>query len=140
VLSWGHPAGPAPGYRLHAGHEVFISSAGGRHWSLPRTLWPQVGSIHLPTWWIDGSLATDAGGNLYATWDTQSSRGDIGWLSVSRDGGRSCPVRAARDLAGDAFGIVAPAPHELVLSWGSAVGHSTSSQVWSAVVRVPARR
>lgn len=93
VLSGGHPVGPAPGCKLHPGHEFLITSADGR--SHPKELWPQVGSIHLPTWWIDGCIATDAGGNLYATWDTQTSGGDIGWLSVSRDGGRTWgrPVR-----------------------------------------------
>ena len=40
------------------------------------------------------NLGTD-GGNLYATWDTQTSRGDVGWLSVSTDGGKTWdrPVR-----------------------------------------------
>jgi hypothetical protein len=202
VLSWGHHVGGAPGYTLHPGHEFFISSADGRHWSRPRELWPRVGSIALPTWWIDGDITADAGGNLYVTWDTQTSRGDIGWLSVSRDGGRTWgrPVRVTpghnralhiveavgggrgiayvgwqtnapragyatylraystsrgwlgpairvsrgfgqRDIwPGDTFGIVALGPHRLVLSWGSAVGHSDNSQIWSAVVRIPATR
>ena len=44
---------------------------------------------------VDVNLGTDAGGNLYATWDTQTSRGDVGWLSVSTDGGKTWdrPVR-----------------------------------------------
>jgi len=44
-------------------------------------------------------LLRDAAGNLYATWDTQTAAGDIGWLTWSRDGGRtwSAPVRVTPD-------------------------------------------
>jgi hypothetical protein len=35
----------------------------------------------------NGSIAIDAGGTLYATWDTQTSSSDIGWLSYSTDNG-----------------------------------------------------
>src|SRR6185437_14624488 len=96
VLSWGHRVGPAPVDKLYPGHEVFTSSANGRTWPRhPRELFPGSGSIALPTWWIDGDLSIDAGGNLYATWDTQGARGDIGWLTWSADGGRrwARPVR-----------------------------------------------
>jgi hypothetical protein len=96
VLSWGHRVGPAPLDKLYPGHEVFTSSASGRTWPRhPRELWPGNGSIALPTWWIDGDLTSDAGGTLYATWDTQTGRGDIGWLTWSADGGRrwARPVR-----------------------------------------------
>jgi hypothetical protein len=96
VLSWGHRVGPGPLDKLYPGHEVFTSSATGRTWPRhPRELWPGNGAIALPTWWIDGDLAIDAGGTLYATWDTQGTRGDIGWLTWSADGGRnwSRPVR-----------------------------------------------
>jgi hypothetical protein len=90
VLSWGHRVGPGPLDKLYPGHEVFTSSATGRTWPRhPRELWPGNGAIALPTWWIDGDLAIDAGGTLYATWDTQGTRGDIGWLTWSADGGRN---------------------------------------------------
>jgi hypothetical protein len=50
-------------------------------------------------WWIDGDLSTDRAGNLYATWDTQTSSGDIGWLSYSTNHGRtwSAPIRVTAD-------------------------------------------
>jgi hypothetical protein len=99
VLYLGH--GVTPGtYQLEPGHEFFTSSVNGTQWpSHPLELWPGVGAISAREWWIDVNLGTDAGGNLYATWDTQTSRGDIGWLSVSTDGGRTWhgPVRVTPD-------------------------------------------
>jgi hypothetical protein len=97
VLSWGHHVSKPPSYALHPGHELFSSSAdGGTSWPAhPVEVGPSAGPIALPTWWIDGDLGRDQGGNLYATWDTQTPAGDIGWLSFSTDGGRSwsSPVR-----------------------------------------------
>ena len=77
--------------------------------------------MSLSEWWIDGALARDAGGNLYATWDTQGtssdgSANDIGWLSFSTDGGHtwSAPIQAPADelnvphimeVAGGAAGV-----------------------------------
>jgi hypothetical protein len=95
VLYLGHDVSPGT-YRMHLGHEFFTSSASGTRWpSRPLELWPGFGAISPREWWIDVNLATDAGGNLYATWDTQTPRGDIGWLSVSTDGGKTWrrPVR-----------------------------------------------
>jgi hypothetical protein len=59
------------------------------------------GSIAILTWWIDGDLSRDRAGNLYATWDTQTAAGDIGWLSYSADHGRtwSKPRRVTQDKA-----------------------------------------
>jgi hypothetical protein len=204
LLSWGHFVSKPPSYALHPGHEFFASSANG-------TTWPQkltevggaAGSIALPTWWIDGDLSRDQGGTLYATWDTQTSAGDIGWLSFSTDDGTSwsAPVRVTPDTGqavhivqvlggaagvayvawqtdapaagyatylrpyapgqgwtgprvnvsskfgnrkiwpGDTFGIAAlpggPATR-LALSWGSAVGGSADSEIYAAVVTLPA--
>jgi hypothetical protein len=41
----------------------------------------------------------DPGGTLYATWDTQTARGDIGWVAYSTDHGPSwsAPVRVTPD-------------------------------------------
>jgi hypothetical protein len=52
-------------------------------------------------WWIDGDIAIDSGGNLYATWDTQSRHHDTGWLAYSTDHGAtwSTPVRVSPNLA-----------------------------------------
>jgi hypothetical protein len=57
------------------------------------------GSIAKLTWWIDGDLSMDRAGILYATWDTQTSAGDIGWLSYSTNHGRtwSKPRRVTQD-------------------------------------------
>jgi hypothetical protein len=60
--------------------------------------------MSLSEWWIDGDVAMDAGGNLYASWDTQGtnpdgSPNDIGWLSYSTDHGRhwSAPIQGPED-------------------------------------------
>ncbi len=100
VLSWDHLVGRPPGYALHPGHEVFSSSANGTRWPRrPTQVWPSAGSIAVSTWWIDGDLAADSAGNLFATWDTQTPGGDIGWLSSSGNGGRTWgrPVRVTPD-------------------------------------------
>ena len=91
VLSWGHHVSKPPSYALHPGHEFFSASAdGGTNWPKhPVEVDPSTGTIALPTWWIDGDLGRDQGGNLYATWDTQTPAGDIGWLAVSTDEGKT---------------------------------------------------
>jgi hypothetical protein len=203
VLYWGHFVSKPPAYTLHPGHEFFTSSPDGTRWPRrPLELGPSAGQIALPVWWIDGDIAADGAGNLYATWDTQTSGQDIGWLSYSANAGRtwSAPVRVTQDrdravhivevaggqagigyvawqtdapragyatyvrpfsvrrgwLApavrvstrfgnaaiwpGDTFGIAtfpwASGPHviRLVLSWGSAVGRSTESEIYAAAV------
>ena len=60
--------------------------------------------MSLAEWWIDGDIGIDAGGNLYATWDTQGtnadgSANDLGWLSFSTDHGAgwSAPLQAPAD-------------------------------------------
>jgi hypothetical protein len=64
------------------------STDGGSKWSRPQRLGPRGLTMDTGEWWIDGSLALDAAGNLYATWDTQSGGRDVGWLSFSTDHGR----------------------------------------------------
>jgi hypothetical protein len=99
VLYIGHPTDPDT-FALHPGYEFFTSSRDGTHWpAQPLKLWPGKGTLSLSEWWIDGDIGTDAAGNLYATWDTQTPQGDIGWLTFSRDGGRrwSPPVRVTPD-------------------------------------------
>ena len=99
VLYVAHPTDPGTG-RLHPGYEYFTSSADGAHWpAVPRRLWPGQGPVSVPEWWIDGDISTDSAGNLYVTWDTQTAAGDIGWLSYSRDSGRtwSVPLRVTPD-------------------------------------------
>ncbi len=83
---------------IGAGHDYFTSSAdGGGTWTGPVRLGPRGQTISRNQWWIDGSLAADGGGNLYATWDTRSGASDTGWLEYSQTSGRtwSRPVRVA---------------------------------------------
>jgi len=85
---------------LGPGHVYFTSSGdGGKTWSKPVPIAPDSGSVATSTWWIDGAIAADAAGILYATWDTQASGRDTGWLSYSANGGRtwSPPVRVTPD-------------------------------------------
>ncbi len=75
--------------KLGVAYSYFTTSTdGGSHWSRPVRLGPLRLSMNTTEWWIDGSLARDSAGNLYATWDTQSGGRDIGWLSFSTDHGR----------------------------------------------------
>jgi hypothetical protein len=95
ALIWGHHLNPVT-FKVHPGHEFFTSSSdAGRTWSPPRKVGAAAGSIAVLTWWIDGDLGTDRAGNLYATWDTQTASGDIGWISYSTDHGStwSAPLR-----------------------------------------------
>ena len=87
-------------YSLAPAYEYFTASTdGGLRWSKPVRVGAGGGTMSLAEWWIDGDLGIDAGGNLYATWDTQSPGHDVGWLSVSRDHGRSWskPIQAPLD-------------------------------------------
>ena len=124
VLYIGHPTDHGT-HKVHPGHEFFTTSRAGTAWTHPLELWPGRGSLSLPEWWIDGDIASDAAGNLYATWDTQTATGDIGWLTYSRDGGRtwSPPVRVTPDTT--------KAPHIVEVAGGSAgvayIGWQTSA-------------
>ena len=118
---------------VHPGYEYFTSSADGTRWpAAPRPLSPGQGTLSLAAWWIDGDLSADAAGNLYATWDTQGSQGDIGWLAWSRDGGGtwSAPVRVTPDT-GHAPHIVESAggrPGQAWIAWqtsGGGPGYAT---------------
>ena len=99
VLYEAHPTDPVT-RKVHPGYEYFTSSADGTRWpASPGALWPGKGTLSVSQWWIDGDISTDAAGNLYATWDTQTAVGDIGWLTYSEDGGRtwSAPLRVTPD-------------------------------------------
>jgi hypothetical protein len=93
---------------LGPGHDYFTSSGdGGKSWSRPVMLGSATDTVSPHTWWIDGSLAADSAGNLYASWDTQSGGTDAGWLSYSVNAGRtwSAPVRVTSGT-GEAVNIV----------------------------------
>ena len=68
------------------GVEEFTSSTnGGQTWSTPVVVGPDNGTMSLDEWWIDGTLAVDSAGNLYASWDTQA-----GGATASPMGMRQC--------------------------------------------------
>lgn len=99
VLYMAHPTDPGT-EAVQPGYEYFTSSADGVRWpATPGKLWPGQGTLSVPEWWIDGDISTDAAGDLYVTWDTQTAAGDIGWLTYSEDGGRtwSAPLRVTPD-------------------------------------------
>jgi hypothetical protein len=198
VLYVAHPTDPGTDI-VHPGYEYFTSSADGTHWPAdPQRLWPGEGTLSVPEWWIDGDISADAAGNLYVTWDTQTAAGDIGWLTYSRDGGRtwSAPLRVTPDAnhaphivesaggqagiayvawqtsapapgyatylrpfsiqrgwlgpaikvsgaygspaiwPGDTFGIALLPGGRISLTWGSAVGTSKHSAIFSSVVTI----
>ena len=139
ALYWGHQTDPNT-YALSPGYEYFTDSTdGGSTWSAsPQQLYPSDGPIALPTWWIDGDLAIDSGGTLYATWDTQTSAGDIGFLSYSSDGGTtwSAPVRVTPDTdnAMHNVEVVGGGPGTAYLAWQTSApsqGYATYLQTFS---------
>lgn len=103
---------------LGTAYSYFTSSTdGGRTWSAPVAVGPQGGTMNTAEWWIDGDIGLDAGGNMYATWDTQGTDAsgqadDIGWLSYSTDHGAtwSAPLQAPNDRR--------DAPHIIEVSGG----------------------
>jgi len=87
-------------YAMSPAYTYFTHSTdGGRTWSAPVQVGPSAGTMSLAEWWIDGSISSDAAGNLYVTWDTQGLNSDIGWLSCSANHGRtwSAPIRVTPD-------------------------------------------
>jgi hypothetical protein len=125
VLYIGHPTSRRT-LAVHPGYEFFTSSANGTAWPAhPLKLWPSKGTLSVPEWWIDGDIAADSAGNLYATWDTQTRHADIGWLTYSTDRGRhwSRPVRVTPGTGN--------APHIVEAAGGAAgvayIGWQTSA-------------
>ncbi len=77
-------------FTLAPAHSYFTSSVdGGATWSPPVRIGPGPLTMSLAEWWIDGAIGMDAAGNLYATWDTQHLKHDVGWLSYSTNHGRT---------------------------------------------------
>jgi hypothetical protein len=89
VLYQDYPTDPST-FALSPGNEYFSSSSdGGATWSAPVEVGASAGTMSLQEWWIDGAIGIDSAGNLYATWDTQTTSSDTGWLSYSTDHGAS---------------------------------------------------
>jgi hypothetical protein len=67
----------------------FVTTSGddGAAWTAPVRIGPPQLSMNDSEWWIDGAIGSDAAGNLFVTWDTQSGGADIGWLAYSTDHG-----------------------------------------------------
>jgi hypothetical protein len=100
VLYQDYPITNPTTYTMAPGYEEFTSSTdGGRTWSAPVRVGGSAGTMSLAEWWIDGSIGIDAARNLYATWDTQGSSDDTGWISFSTDRGAhwSAPILASPD-------------------------------------------
>src|SRR5256885_2037312 len=105
VLYQGYQITDPTTYTMNPAYSYFTSSTDhGQTWSAPVRVGAQGGTMSLDEWWIDGDISIDAGGNLYATWDTQGtnpdgSANDVGWLSYSTDHGQtwSAPLQAPAD-------------------------------------------
>jgi hypothetical protein len=122
VAFWVLSGGALAPYALPPGHIYYTSSAdGGRIWSKPVAIRPGAGQIGDLVGWIDVALSIDVAGNLYATWDTQSPGGDIGWLSYSTDHGRTwSPARRAtpdHDNAEHIMAVTSGSPGVAYVGW-----------------------
>jgi hypothetical protein len=90
VLYQGYRITSRKTYAMTPAHSYFTASGnGGRTWSHPVRVGPTGLTMSLAEWWIDGDITSDAAGNLYATWDSQGAKRDIGWLSYSTNHGRT---------------------------------------------------
>jgi hypothetical protein len=108
--------------KLANGHEYFTSSSDeGNTWTTPVAVGASAGAITIDEWWNDGSIAADPSGELYATWDTQGTDTDTGWLSFSTDGGQqwSTPLQAPADQAQDPhiMEVTGAGPGEAYVGW-----------------------
>jgi BNR repeat-like domain len=123
VLYWQHPTNTQT-LAVSPGRQYFTSSKDGGHtWSPPVAVGAQAGTIGLQDWWIDGSLALDPAGILYAAWDTQQGSRDTAWLAWSKDGGRhwSQPLRAAAGNSGHLTEVAAAGRGNVYVGWQTIV-------------------
>lgn len=123
VLYWQHPTDTKT-LVVSAGREYFLRSTnGGRTWTQPVLIGAHVGTVGVKEWWIDGSLATDGAGTLYATWDTQRQGRDTGWLAWSTNGGRrwSSPLRVASSTTEHLTEVAAAGRGSVYVAWQTIV-------------------
>ena len=125
VLYQGYHITNTTTYAMDPAHSYFTSSTdGGQTWSAPVQIGPDNLTMSLAEWWIDGSIASDAAGNLYATWDTQSDTEDIGWLSFSTDHGRTWSALQRVTPPDGPVGANGPPAHIMeVTGGGSGIGY-----------------
>jgi hypothetical protein len=138
VLLWQHPTDPTT-LAISPGREYFIRSTnGGRSWSRPVPIGPRAGTIALRVWWIDGSLAADSAGTLYAGWDTQSGGHDTAWLAWSKNHGKSWspPLRVASSGTEHLTQVAAAGRGSVYVAWQTVVqgkGYATFLRRYSLV-------
>jgi hypothetical protein len=123
VLYIQHPTDPTT-LDVAPGGEYFTRSTdGGTTWSTPVAVDAQAGTINLTEWWIDGSLAVDPAGNLYAAWDTQRGRRDTAWLAWSSDGGQtwSPPLPVTSGSTEKLVEVAAAGPRNVYVAWQTPV-------------------
>ena len=136
VLYQGYHITNTTTYTMDPAHTYFTSSRNGRNWTTPVQVGTSELTMSLAEWWIDGSLGRDSAGNLYATWDTQGTTEDIGWLSYSVDDGHrwSTPIQVTLDKDN--------APHIMeVAGGGSGIAYvgwlsDNSTQGWVMYLRI----
>jgi hypothetical protein len=123
VLYWQHPTNPKT-LAVSPGRQYFTSSQdGGNTWSPRVVVGAQAGTMGLEDWWIDGSLAVDPAGILYATWDTQQGSRDTAWLAWSTDGGKhwSSPLKVASSRSGHLSEVAAAGRRNVYVGWQTIV-------------------
>jgi hypothetical protein len=119
VLYWRHRTNPTT-LAVAPAHEYFTRSTdGGTTWSTPVAVDPRAGTIGVKEWWIDGSLAVDPAGNLYAGWDTQHGSRDTGWVAWSTNGGRrwSPPLRVAASRSEHLVEVATAGIRKVYVAW-----------------------
>jgi len=123
VLYWQHPTDPQT-LKVSRGLQYFTRSTnGGSTWSTPLVVGRRAGTISLLVWWIDGDLARDPAGNLYAAWDTQRGSRDTGWLAWSTNSGKrwSAPLRVAGSKTMHLTQVAAVGPRDVYVAWQTPV-------------------
>jgi hypothetical protein len=100
VLYQGYQITNTTTYTMDPAFSYFTASTDqGKTWSPPVRVGGSAGTMSLSEWWIDGDIGIDSAGTLYASWDTQATSTDIGWLSFSTDHGNtwSAPIQGPSD-------------------------------------------
>lgn len=123
VLYWQHPTDPKT-LDVSAGYQYFARSTdGGKTWSQPVPVGPHAGTIGVKTWWIDGFLAIDGKGVLYASWDTQRRGRDTAWLAWSTNGGArwSSPLKVASSRTEHLTQVSPAGPRNVYVGWQTVV-------------------